>query len=141
MESRWCTKCGSAFEPRPQVPHQTYCSQPQCQKERRRLWQQVKRLSDPDYLENQSHAQRAWAARNSEYWRKYREEHPDYVAKNRTQQKKRSSANRKAKVAKIDASKPQIPMGPGLYRLRILEQQEIANGDVWLVQLTLHNPD
>jgi hypothetical protein len=141
MESRWCTRCGSAFEPRPQVPHQTYCSKPLCQKERRRLWQQLKRLSDPDYSENQSLAQRAWVTRNAQYWRKYREEHPDYVAKNRAQQKERSSATRKAKVAKSDSSKSQIPLESGVYRLSVLALQEIAKSDVWLVQLTLHEPD
>lgn len=100
----------------------------------------MKRLSDPDYLENQSLAQSAWTGRNAQYWRNYRETHPDYVAKNRTKQKERNRANRDAKVAKSDVSKPQTPLESGVYRLNVLAQPEIAKSDVWLVQLTLHEP-
>lgn len=55
-----CIHCGARFLPVPQVPNQTYCSKPDCQKERRRQWQKSKRQSDPDYRDNQSRAQKAW---------------------------------------------------------------------------------
>lgn len=138
MESRWCTACGFAFELRPQVPHQTYCSKTTCQKERRRLWQQVKRLSDPDYLENQSLAQHAWAVRNAQYWRNYRESHPDYVSRNRARQRERNCDRRNAGIAKSDASNSQISLAPGIYQLSILAAPKIAKSDVWLVELTLY---
>jgi hypothetical protein len=141
MESRWCTACGAVFELRAQVPNQTYCSKVPCQKERRRLWQQVKRSSDPDYIANQSLAQRAWSTRNSEYWRNYRETHPDYVAKNRLKQRERNSASRDSKIAKSDASKTQAPLVPGVYRLNVLRQPEVAKSDVWLIELTLYRGD
>lgn len=141
MESRWCTACGCVFELRPQAPRQTYCSEPSCQNERRRLWQQAKRLTDPDYSENQSLAQSAWAIRNAEYWRNYRETHPEYVAKNRLQQKKRNNAGRNPKVAKSDVSKPHNPLEAGVYRLSVLVQPDVAKSGVWLVQLTLYESD
>jgi hypothetical protein len=141
MESRWCTACGSVFELRPQVPRQTYCSKPSCQSERRRLWQQVKRLTDPDYSENQSLAQSAWAIRNAQYWRNYREAHPEYVAKNRLQQKNRNSAGRKPKIAKSDVPIPHSLIEAGVYRLNVLVQPDLAKSGVWLVQLTLHESE
>ena len=141
MESRWCNACGSVFELRAQVPNQTYCSKAPCQKERRRLWQQVKRSSDPDYIANQSQAQQAWTTRNSDYWRNYRETHPDYVAKNRVKQRERNSARRDSKVAKSDASKPSPPLASGVYRLNVLSHPEIAKSDVWLIELTLYRGD
>jgi hypothetical protein len=61
MERRWCTACGSPFMPRAHTPHQSYCSLDACQRERKRLWQQIKRKSDPDYLDNQIVAQRVCA--------------------------------------------------------------------------------
>ncbi|WP_295448721.1 hypothetical protein, partial [uncultured Thiodictyon sp.] len=53
--------CGQPFRPRPQNPTQTYCSQPACQRARKRDWQRAKRASDPDYRANDQAAQRTWA--------------------------------------------------------------------------------
>lgn len=72
MEERWCTACGELFQPRPQCPGQSFCSRVACQKERKLLWQRIKRKSDPDYLANQAKASSAWARRNPQYWRHYR---------------------------------------------------------------------
>jgi hypothetical protein len=67
MQSRQCTGCGQAFQPRPQVPEQCYCAEEACQRERRRRWQQTKRQSDPDYRDNQTRAQRSWRERHAQY--------------------------------------------------------------------------
>ena len=75
MMHRRCACCGRPFEPRPQVPEQAYCSAPDCQRARKRRWQQTRLRSDPDYRHNQRDAQRAWLDRNPDYWRSYREAH------------------------------------------------------------------
>lgn len=49
-----------------------YCSKDSCQKERKLLWQRIKRRSDPDYVANQVKANTAWTKRNPGYWRRYR---------------------------------------------------------------------
>ena len=67
-----CASCGRAFPVRPQSPKQTYCGALECQRERRRRWNRVKLRTDPDYRANQAAAQRAWHARNPEYWQTYR---------------------------------------------------------------------
>jgi hypothetical protein len=133
MATRWCSSCGQAFAPVPQVPRQMYCALPDCQRERRRLWQIAKRRSDPDYLANQARAQRAWAERNPGYWRAYRDDHPDYASGNRAQQRTR---NRQRVIAKMDASPLSLP--GGIYELRLLGADiRIAKKDVWLVSLRL----
>lgn len=137
MESRWCTACGAVFTPRPQSPHQTYCSKDSCQKQRRRLWQQAKRSSDPDYLENQAQAQREWGKRNTHYWREYRERHPAYVAKNRSSQKARNQDRKLQIIAKKDAWTSAPLLTTGTYFLRVVAHREIANDDVWIVELTV----
>jgi hypothetical protein len=121
MEKRWCTACGQLFCPCPQVSRQSYCAEPSCQRERRRLWQQAKRRSDPDYLDNQVQAQAAWSQRNSDYWRAYRASHPEYVARNRSQQTKRNELRRVSGGAKMDASPPELLLSSGLYRSVQLE--------------------
>lgn len=134
MESRWCNACGSAFTPRPQAPRQSYCTEPQCQKERRRLWQQAKRRSDPDYLSNQARANRAWAERNPDYWQRYREEHTTYTQTNRQKQRER---NGRAVPLQFDGDAAALESPPsGLYEIRRLDGEPGRKMDVWIVQIT-----
>jgi hypothetical protein len=67
-----CVSCGGEFRVRPQSPRQTFCSKPECQRERRRRWNREKLETDLDYRANQLEAQRAWHARNPGYWQIYR---------------------------------------------------------------------
>lgn len=71
--TRCCACCGKNFEVRPQVPNQSFCSVPECQRARKREWQKDKLRRDPDYQANQRAAQRAWSARNNSYWRDWRQ--------------------------------------------------------------------
>ena len=137
MESRRCTACGQAFRPRPQVPQQSYCTTPACQRERRRRWQQAKRQSDPDYHDNQARAQRAWCKRNPDYWREYRRTHPQYRERNRTQQRQRNARRGERLIAKMDASTRVLPVPSGLYRINRAPAARIAKMDAWTVEITL----
>jgi endogenous inhibitor of DNA gyrase (YacG/DUF329 family) len=69
--TRSCAHCGQPFQPRPQVPNQTYCSSAECQRARKLRWQQDKLRTDPDYRDNQRDTQRAWFDRHPGYWRAY----------------------------------------------------------------------
>lgn len=117
MEIKRCVACGKAFQPRPQVPDQSYCTAIECQRERRRRWQQAKRQSDPDYRDNQTRAQQAWCERHPDYWRAYRDAHPDYAERNRSQQRERNARPKMHAVAKMDASGPIFSLPSGIYRL------------------------
>jgi hypothetical protein len=138
MENKQCVACSQLFQPCPQVPHQSYCSAPDCQRERRRQWQRLKLQTDPDYQGNQSSAQRAWMGRNPNYWREYREAHPEYVERNRSLQQGRNTKTRVGSIAKMDASNPGIPLPAGIYRLRLVADSDIAKMDVWTVEITVH---
>jgi hypothetical protein len=108
-----------------------------CQRERRRLWQQTKRRSDPDYLQNQAQAQRAWSKRNPAYWSGYRESHPEYAARNRINQRGRNAMRSTAGIAKMDASNGMPFFNGGLYELRPLEGLGFAKMVAWTVQITV----
>jgi hypothetical protein len=137
MEKRWCSSCGNAFEPRPQSPRQAYCPNEACQQARKRLWQQTKRSTDDDYRGNQVVAQEVWRRNHPDYWRHYRDSHPDYTASNRKQQQERNSRRAGSGViAKSDASTTRLP-GSGVYRLTQLEPPNEGARREWTVQLTL----
>lgn len=138
MTTKHCTCCLKLFKPRPQVPNQTYCAAPECQRQRRQQWQRDKLKTDPDYRDNQSRAQRAWLDRNPEYWHKYRDAHPDYVERNRIQQRGRAKSMSITEVAKMDASNLVLPLPSGVYHLSLATDSEIAKMDVWTVEIRVH---
>ena len=137
MASRRCAVCGEQFAPRAQVPKQSTCAAVECQRERKRRWQQAKLQSDPAYRENQSQANKAWAKKHPQYCRDYRAANPEYVERNRAQQRIRNSRRRKADIAKMDASAPQMSLTTGIYRLTVVTQDDIANKDAWIVEIAV----
>ena len=130
MALKPCICCGDLFEPRPQTPHQTYCSSSTCQRARKRQWQREKLSTDPDYRDNQRDAQRAWQKRHPDYWRQYRSDHPDYVARNRAQQWDQPQGSF-GDFAKMDVS----PIAPGLYWIRLAAAPGREPKASWLVAI------
>ena len=138
MENKQCVACSQLFQPRPQVPDQSYCSAPACQRERRKQWQRQKLQTDPDYQNNQARAQKAWMQRNPNYWREYRETHPEYVERNRVRQRERNAKVTGHSVAKMDVSMPSTLLPSGIYHLSLVTDAGIAKMDVWTVEITVH---
>jgi len=136
MRNKRCIVCRKSFKPHPQVPNQSYCSAPECQRERRRRWQQNKLQADPDYRDNQSRAQRAWMDSNPKYWREYRKAHPDYVESNREKQRTRTLPPKKPEIAKMDVSALQLSFPSGVYRLRPVVVSNLAKMDACIVEIT-----
>ena len=133
---RRCAACGQIFKVLPQVPEQSYCAEPACQRERRKLWQRARRLEDPDYRENQARAQEAWLARNPDYWREYRRRNPEYTQQNRERQRGRLQEARAKEPSAADRAEVADLLGSGLYRLKILAIDRPAKMDVYfLVEL------
>lgn len=135
--TQYCAHCGQPFQPRPQVPNQTYCSSAECQRERRRRWQQQKRRDDPDYRDNDSRTGKAWAAENRSYWKRYRDGNPTYAERNRTLQQLRNQNLRAPLIANEDVSGQPVSLPAGRYRLVPLSEDGIANGDAWIVEITV----
>jgi len=110
------------------VKNQQYCGRPECSRARKRKWHSQKKKADPDYAANQEKAQKAWRERNPGYWRRYRQEHPEYAEKNRLKQRERNRTTRHPAItpqspviAKMDSIGPgnAAPDGilPGCYQL------------------------
>ena len=112
-----CAACNKPFKTRSQCPRQAYCARAECQRERRRRWQRAKRLTDPDYKYNQRNAQRAWARRNSAYWRKYRRTHPEYCERNRQQQFVRCSSRNGTVLLSLASAHFAGAVPAGTYRI------------------------
>lgn len=141
MATKICACCGQHFQPRPQVPDQTYCSSPVCQRARRQAWQRQKLQDDHFYRENQQDAQRAWRGRNPGYSRNYRAANPKYVEKNRNRQRSKPPLARKSDLAKMDASNWPTGLPAGVYRVRLLQWEGTAKSGAWIVEITPICPD
>ena len=130
--TRRCACCGTPFEPRPQVPDQAFRALPECQRARKRQWQQAKIQSHPDYRINQRAAQQAWSQRNQDYWRNYRDTRPDCEQCTRGQRGPRDQG-RNSDLVKMDV----CHLPAGLYRItphRALPREE---GVSWVVEIEL----
>jgi len=131
-----CLCCKKPFHPHPAVPHQQYCSDPECQKARKRKWQREKLANDRDYRANQAEAQKQWRSRNKDYWKKYRERHPAYTERNREDQRERNRRRRSGgEIAKMDELKGETLIPSGRYRLVPLCNMGIAKMDELIVEL------
>ncbi len=145
MEQRRCASCHNLFHPRPQSPEQAFCSAVECQRERKRRWQKARRALDADYRDNEVQANRHWRIHNPDYWREYRRKHPQYVTRNRQQQRERDRAKRlnppqppaTPHLANEDTSSLQFPLPTGTYRIAPVTGDDLANEDAYLVKIAL----
>ena len=136
MPIKHCACCGQAFEPRPQVRDQAFCSAPACQRERRQQWQRKKLQEDPFYRENLQDAQRAWRMRNPEYSREYRASNPEYTQKNREQQRSTSHKGEPLENSNVHVSIPSQEIPPGIYRIRHVQISRNCKTDAWIVEIS-----
>lgn len=141
---RICRHCQSPFRPHQKVPGQRFCSSNTCQKARHRIWQKQKLKNDPDYKKNQREAQKTWRVKNPDYWRNYRNKHPDYVERNNSLQKIRNTKSRydlsthpkeSLMIAKMDELIRQSELIPGYYMLYPVVTGKIAKMDEMLVRI------
>jgi len=133
-----CLCCKKRFKAHPAVPHQEYCSDPACQKTRKRRWQKEKLAKDSDYRANQAEAQKQWRRRNRDYWRQYREKNPAYTEKNRMGQRERNRRRRSGSgIAKMDELRRKTVIPSGRYRLVPFCNLGIAKMDELIVELAV----
>ena len=131
-----CLCCKRQLISHPAVANQRYCSDPECQRARKRNWQKEKLARDADYRANQAAAQRQWHSRNRDYWREYRKRNPAYTETNRIRQRKRNRCRRvEAGIAKMDALTAKTVIRSGRYRLVPLGGWGIAKMDELIVEI------
>jgi hypothetical protein len=66
---------------------------------------------------------------NRDYWRRYRDQHPGYVKRNRLLQRERDRRRRFPNLAKMDASRDISYVKPGSYHL-IPAKRDLAKMDM-----------
>jgi hypothetical protein len=117
MEEVPCCHCGEYFTPNPRQKCPRYCRKSKCKRARKAAWQREKVRGDPDYRANQKQCQQDWCKAHPDYWKQYRQQHPDQARRNRDLQRVRNARRRSrgrgdptgmkgSMIAKMDASKP-----------------------------------
>jgi len=114
MDPTPCPGCDSFFIPRNIL--QIFCSESDCQKARKALWQKQKLACDPEYKKDQKLANQKWLQNTPDYWTDYRQRKPEKADRNRSLQKVRNCKSQKNKghpetsnaigIAKMDSRKP-----------------------------------
>src|SRR5580765_5989434 len=94
MVERRCRYCERIFQPSKYQLGQSVCSERECQRRRRADYHRQKIAADPEYRLVCRDSPQKWRSRNPDYWRRYREEHPEAVERNRQRQHVRDQKRR-----------------------------------------------
>lgn len=100
--SRSCRYCQQIFQPSIYRPEQHVCSEPACQRQRRSEYHRERIRRDAAYAEDVRASQRKWRHANLDYWKRYREQHPESVTRNRQRQQHRDQKLRVVNLAKMN---------------------------------------
>ena len=105
-----CIHCKEKIKANPRLKgNQQYCNKAECQRERKRLWQQEKMKNDQYYKGKQIDITKRWQEERhwDKYMSDYRQNNPEYVKINRQKQTKRNKTRREvekaAKIVKVDS--------------------------------------
>jgi hypothetical protein len=100
MSSSRCRYCQQFFQPSVYRPQQIICSDPECQRRRRSDYHRERVGRDAAYAEDVRASQRKWRHAHPDYWKQYRQQHPETVERNRKQQRHRDQRRRLVNLAK-----------------------------------------
>lgn len=91
-----CQNCGREKPANYRLANQKYCADARCQRVRRREYQKNRLQADALYRHQQVDCRQAWRTKSSfaRYQRAYRDAHPEYVKRNREQQRRRNQQRR-----------------------------------------------
>jgi hypothetical protein len=99
MSDRRCPYCLQVFQPARYHSQQVVCSQPPCQRQRRRDYQRQKIASDPVYRQVVRESSQKWRRAHPGYWKQYRQHHPAQAERNRQRQQRRDQKRRLVNLA------------------------------------------
>jgi len=139
-----CLFCHSWFLPSAYRPKQVVCSQPECQRRRRRDYHRKKIAQDAEYHQVVLESQKKWRARHPDYDQKRRQANPTVVVQNRERQRHRDQRRRLQNLAKNNlaldlkhsASEVWL-LGP---KLRDLAKNTLASAQVLILPLLTSTP-
>jgi hypothetical protein len=129
------------------IKEQQYCNKEACQRARKRNYHKQKMVTDEKYRREHLQSIQDWRTYRplAQYQRTYRDNHPDYVRKNREQQRRR---NQKRHPIEVTSSPPVIVKGDacnsiksGTYLLtpcaRVNASEVIVKVDSFMVELSV----
>jgi hypothetical protein len=111
-----CRFCGESFLADPRLgSRHVACSQPECQKARKRENQADWLKRHPGYFTGRYPKVKRWIEAHPGYLAEYRRQHPEYVQRDNAQRKERHQLSREARADMQDSIALQVPV---LQRLR-----------------------
>jgi nitrous oxide reductase len=125
--------------------NQDYCNASECQRARKTAWQKEKITHDSNYHSQQLEYVRTWRKKrpSHQYQKQYRQDHPEYVKKNRELQiirnRKRSVLLSFQKIVKMDTlNLPQIEKSNTyvMKPFKVDDSGKIVKMDALLAQIT-----
>ncbi len=138
MGERRCRYCEMIFQPSKYQPCQVVCSETCCQKRRRIEYRQQKLAADEEYRQVCRDSSRKWRVRNPDYWKRYREKHPESVIQNREKQKSRDRRQRLLKLANNTSALDLKHSAAGVWLLNEaavdLANNNSVSGQVWVIE-------
>ena len=99
MSDRRCPYCQQIFPPALYHPQQLVCSRPECQQQRRRNYHRHHVASDSLYRQVCRESAHKWREDHPGYWKRYRQQHPEQVERNRRRQQRRDQKRRLLNLA------------------------------------------
>ena len=108
MKDRSCRYCQQAFQPDRYHPQEQVCTQPACQSQPRSDYHRQKIASDPVYQQVCLESPQKWRKANPDYWRRYRQDHPEQVERNRRKQRLRDEKRRLVNLANNNLATCQV---------------------------------
>lgn len=133
-----CRHCGKTLPRNPCSKKQKFCSSPVCQNARKRLHDKKVLATAKGKLSQKCRNQR-WRdkAPAHSYQDQYRKDHPDYVERNREQQRHRNNRSQKDNtpiIVKTDALLLQ-PKHDGAYMVFKVKDEKIVKTDTLMLQM------
>ena len=94
-----CLYCQQVFQPAPYQSQQVVCSQPECQRQRRRNYHRRQVASDSMCLQVGQESAQKWRGAHPDNWKQYRQNHPEQAERNRQRQQRRDQKRRWVNLA------------------------------------------
>ena len=145
MREQRCRYCQKSFQPSRFQPRQTVCGEAVCQRRRRTDYHRQKIAADPEYRNVCRDSPRKWRSRNPDYWRRYRNEHPDAVAHNRERQQFRDRRQHLRNLANNNSARDLKHSTAAVWLVGVgaghLANNNSAAGQVWVIEALAPLPD
>src|SRR4030042_1733828 len=133
-----CLHWGCTCRCNPRIKHQKNCSRKECQQARMRTRKKKQYKKNRKYQKMSQASQKVWRKKYpaDQYQREYREAHPEYVKRNREQQKERNNKRQKDQATVIVKTYALLlqPREDGAYTLSKVKKNMIVNRNTLSLQ-------